>query len=403
MKEKILIFITASYPYGLSETFIESEIMHLANEFDKIVIIPLSRSQHDTEREYPANVEIRNYQKKKMKYLSSFNLILKNKQIRVEFYKNLITKPLKNKVLIKSIKEALSLKDFIEKTAHCEENKLLFFYSYWLNDAAIALSLLKRPGIKISRAHGWDIYRERHLYHYLPLRKHLAKNLDGIYSISQHGQKELLKQTDCDNIYVSRLGTENNYQFDIGPAPAITQLNIISIGNAIPLKRLHLIGEAIKLMKPGDYHWIHFGDGPLLAQLKTEYPFADFRGQVSNIEIKNQLNLLKSNAILINTSTSEGIPVSMMEAMSFGIPCVGTYVGGVSEIIENNFNGFLLSPDPNLKELAALIRKIASNNKDEMHKLKINARNTWLEKYNAPKNYPAFIKLAFSNIGIAGN
>ena len=59
--------------------------------------------------------------------------------------------------------------------------------------------------------------------------------------------------------------------------------------------------------------------------------------------------------MFINVSSTEGIPVSIMEAMSFGIPVIATAVGGTPEIV-NNENGYLLSKDPSAKELAEVIQ-----------------------------------------------
>ncbi|MFR4320263.1 MAG: glycosyltransferase [Blautia massiliensis (ex Durand et al. 2017)] len=45
----------------------------------------------------------------------------------------------------------------------------------------------------------------------------------------------------------------------------------------------------------------------------------------------------------MNVSSSEGIPVSIMEATSFGIPGIATDAGGTKEIIRDKENGVLLS------------------------------------------------------------
>jgi len=49
----------------------------------------------------------------------------------------------------------------------------------------------------------------------------------------------------------------------------------------------------------------------------------------------------------MNLSETEGIPVSIMEAQSAGVPILATNLGGTSEIV-NNENGFLVEKDFNL-------------------------------------------------------
>jgi glycosyltransferase involved in cell wall biosynthesis len=57
---------------------------------------------------------------------------------------------------------------------------------------------------------------------------------------------------------------------------------------------------------------------------------------------KNEL--LSCNDIFILPSYNEGLPVSVLEAMSWGIPVIATAVGGIPELIQNNINGFLMTP-----------------------------------------------------------
>ena len=142
------------------------------------------------------------------------------------------------------------------------------------------------------------------------------------------------------------------------------------------------------------WRWHHFGDGPLEAEVKEwldksgaeEY---SFHGRQSNETIHQWLSENAKNTIFINQSTTEGLPVSMMEAMSVGIPCVGTNVGGVSEIIDDGNNGLLHDVDSSIETIAQLIQAL-----DEACFLSMaeGARKTWKNKFNAEKNYTAFLK-----------
>ena len=84
--------------------------------------------------------------------------------------------------------------------------------------------------------------------------------------------------------------------------------------------------------------WTHFGDGIMMNQIKEmsrELPEnikIDFRGNVKNSDL---LEVYKNNQfdLFLNVSLSEGIPVSIMEALSFGIPCIATDVGGTKEMV----------------------------------------------------------------------
>jgi glycosyltransferase involved in cell wall biosynthesis len=108
---------------------------------------------------------------------------------------------------------------------------------------------------------------------------------------------------------------------------------------------------------------------------------------------KEILSYYKNNSVdlFLNLSSSEGLPVSIMEAISFGIPVIATDVGGTKDIV-NSKNGALLNADPSVEEVAEKIKSIIEMNKEDFEKLKENAVKIFNEKVNAKKNYSEFIE-----------
>ena len=80
-----------------------------------------------------------------------------------------------------------------------------------------------------------------------------------------------------------------------------------------------------------------------------------------------------------------------MEAISFGIPCIVTNVGGNGEIIHDKKNGYLLEKDFQAQDLAKLIKKIIEMSEEEYRELCDNARMFWEKEYSADKNYKKFV------------
>ena len=115
-------------------------------------------------------------------------------------------------------------------------------------------------------------------------------------------------------------------------------------------------------------------------------------GYLTNREI---FEFYKNNEIdwFINLSDNEGIPVTMMEAMSFGIPVLGTDVGGVSEIIRNGYNGYLYPVDFEIKEIIAVLNKSNSFNDNSYFEMRENARYTYERKFSATYNYSNFSEM----------
>ncbi|MFW5852317.1 MAG: glycosyltransferase, partial [Bacteroidota bacterium] len=346
--KNILFFFTATYPYGFGETFIENEIHYLAKSFDSIIIV--SNNLTDTQtRKVPSNVTClrMNYELSYAQKLSALThifhpLFWHEIQIIRTRYKKRISRLILFTVL-QSLQKALFLKKKIQKiiTTHSHTNDSIYLYSYWNNDTAFALSYLKQSILTqkcISRAHRWDVYFEVNKAQYLPFKQYILEKSDGISFIAEEGAnyyKNLFPEY-ANKMYLSHLGVNIP---DIQAAKKHNHLRIVSCSNIIPVKRVHVIAEALEKISPEiTIEWIHFGAGTELNSLQ-EYckkklnPLAHisytFAGQKTNKEV---LSFYSKNYIdiFINVSSSEGIPVSIMEAQSYGIPCIATDVGGNS-------------------------------------------------------------------------
>ena len=94
--------------------------------------------------------------------------------------------------------------------------------------------------------------------------------------------------------------------------------------------------------------------------------------------------------VFVNVSESEGVPVSIMEAISHGIPVIATNVGGTNEIVENDVNGFLLPVDFKNEDLQSLLNIFLNMNEATYSLLQRESRKVWSDKFNAALNYNDF-------------
>lgn len=235
--------------------------------------------------------------------------------------------------------------------------------------------------------HRWDIYFEESKVDYLPYRSFIATHLNKIVSISQDGIDYAIKKWKVNKecFTLSRLGVKETVRV----VPKGNRLKMVSCSNIIPVKRVELIAKALMEITDIEIEWTHFGDGVLFNRLKEQIKklpkniSVNLPGRVLNKEIYKAYQKIQPH-LLINVSSSEGVPVSIMEAMSFGIPCIATDVGGNSEIV-NNENGILLTSDPSLNDIQKAIKSVLNN-----HSKSEAAYQTWKEKYNAEKNYKEF-------------
>lgn len=92
------------------------------------------------------------------------------------------------------------------------------------------------------------------------------------------------------------------------------------------------------------------------------------------------LELYQKATLYVLPSYYEGLPTSLLEALSCGIPCIATDVAGNNELIINGVNGILIPPH-NPEKLAAAIENLLCN-KDLQNKYSINGRKTVVENYS---------------------
>lgn len=393
-----LVLITSGFPYGTSEPFLETEIKYLSAQFERITIL-CPETRNSTHRPVPSNCSVVRFSNSlskldKIQALFGFlSPIFRKEMFRVRsIYKQKISLGIL-KIALMSLFQAKRIVNEINQQIRSKSSfENIICYSYWCDNSAIALALLSmsHPNLKtVSRAHGWDVYFHVHPIPYLPYRSLIQSNLTSILPISEKGKHEIENtwKVNSNNVQIARLGVSSTTSQPTTPPTVIT---VVSCSNVIPLKRVLLLASAIILFQQ-PIRWVHFGDGPELQSIKNwvktnqkDEQMIEFRGQTPNQEIRRFYAENQVTAF-INVSTSEGIPVSIMEAMSFGIPVVATNVGGTSEIV-NNQNGVLLSENPTPHEIKAAIEEvIAHPEKGEI------AYETWKEKYNAEKNYTEFV------------
>jgi glycosyltransferase involved in cell wall biosynthesis len=409
---KTLVLITSQFPFGTSESFLESEFPFLNNNFDKIIVIAQNVSGQKTRR-VPERVTIHRYNpstsfsaflRLPILILLNFKTILKLLNEELGFRRR-AGSPIafgNFLLLFKKVIKTLQLRDYIKVKLSDEDiSRNIVFYSYWLKTGAHAISLLEYGNsIKIARAHGSDLYEEKNLSGYLPLLYFSAKNLDAIFFTSKHGKDYFSAKVKfkSDRFIVSSLGV-NSPGAEGLKANFPDEFVIVSCSNLIPLKRIERIISALESVKINkDISWLHFGDGVLRNELETiarvklgslkriKYRFM---GHYPNNDLLEYYKHHKVD-LFINTSSTEGIPVSIMEAQSFGIPVVATDTGAVTEIVVEG-TGSLFPVDFETVDLAEMIEHYANLPDHEHDIIRMNAIRNWEANFNAITNYTNFI------------
>lgn len=140
------------------------------------------------------------------------------------------------------------------------------------------------------------------------------------------------------------------------------KLKIFTMGELGKRKGTYDIIEAIKYIQNNNIIIELYGDGDVQ---KCEKLINDNNLQ-ERIKIKGWISgndkgeVFKNSDIYILPSYNEGLPMSILEAMSYGLPVISTPVGGIPEAVEDGVNGFLIQPG-DAKALAEKIDILASD------------------------------------------
>lgn len=403
---RTLYLLTNAFPYGDWEPYLETEIKYY-DKFDEVYIFALQiRKEHlKRKRTVGSNVKIipimkapnKTYLLYSFKTLTDINLykefmrLLKSHRLSIRNFVNMFV------YFSRSHYEA----DLVDRKMNGRANKNSIFYSYRFEYQPYVAMLLKKKwklnSKIISRAHRYDLYEEEHKGSYIPMRVGILSEIDKVYPCSDHGMEYLRKKFPKykKKIEPRFLGTldhgEKKYYFDD------KCYEIVSCSTVTKVKRLDLLINALAQIKDIPIKWTHYGDGILMDEIKKlakdklrdniQY---EFKGNIDNAKLMKQY-CDKNYYVFVNVSSSEGIPVSIMEATSFGIPCIATDAGGTSEIIKKNKNGFLIDVDITAADLAKEIVQFCRMDPTKYQEIRTTARCLWNEKFNAELNYQNFV------------
>jgi len=78
------------------------------------------------------------------------------------------------------------------------------------------------------------------------------------------------------------------------------------------------------------------------------------------IDTEERDQLLDQGSVFVLPSYNEGLPLSMLEAMAWGLPVIVTPVGGISEIVHDGENGLVVEPS-NIEQLSSAMKSLIVN------------------------------------------
>jgi len=134
------------------------------------------------------------------------------------------------------------------------------------------------------------------------------------------------------------------------------------------------------------------GDGPLEGQIRdraSSLPNVDVLGRRPRARV---LELMREAAILVMPSIwYEGLPMTIVEAFSVGLPVVASNLGAMSTLIEDGKTGLHFEPKV-ASSLVTQVRRVVEN-PDELRRMSDNARREYESRYTPESNYDQLMQI----------
>ena len=266
-------------------------------------------------------------------------------------------------------------------------------YSFWMSyDAyAAALSKRKHPRLRfVARGHAYDIDTERNPMNPYLMKNFIAAQADGLYPISRVARKQMMEylrgKVDEKRMHVLSIGSGGHPVESWKRAPRFAQgiFRIITCARLVPIKQVPLVVEALSQWTGMPIHWTHIGGGEGEAELRRlAAEKLDGKNNIlyellGDLDAKEVEKFYEKRAfdVFLNTSQKEGVPVSIMEAMRWGVPVIAPAVGGIPEVVTKDI-GFLYQPEEGADGVVKRLEAMVSLTEEETERMRRSAWEHW--------------------------
>ncbi|MDD3213032.1 MAG: glycosyltransferase, partial [Eubacteriales bacterium] len=241
----------------------------------------------------------------------------------------------------------------------------------------------------VARGHHFDINVDCTPMNPYLMKQFLGETLDALYPISLDALNCLnaCAALPPEKLHVLALGShggEATERFD----PPFYQdgvLRIVSCAAVIERKQLPVLVDALANWRGGPVRWLHMGGGPDEEAVRA---YAKQRlGDRVAWEITGTVNPERVAGyyagqpfdVFVNSSRSEGVPVSIMEAMRAGILIVAPKINGIPELVDESF-GVLYSPSADAGALRGALEQIAALPREQALAMRAASQARWNER-----------------------
>jgi len=361
-----IAYVTARTPFGAGETFVLEEMLALDKLGIHLTIVPRNPPPDIFHKEAQALIE------------KAVWLPLVNMRMIGSFAFSLLTKAGLRRLLASFLHHSRTWRILaknlavLPKAAHVarilEEKGVERIHAHWGSTTATmawAMSVLTDIPWSVT-LHRWDIGENNML-------KAKVEHAAFVRCISEDGKQELLAivgAANQDKVKVLHMGVCVPDTFPGWSRCTRSKFVIACPANLRPVKGHRFLIEACALLKEknvGHIRCLIIGDGPLETEIRQQVAqlgladIVELVGRLPHEALmqmyeKGQVDAVVLPSIVTEDGEREGIPVSLMEAMAYGVPVISTKTGGIPELVKDG-TGMLVEPE-SAEALSGAIEKL---------------------------------------------
>ena len=226
--------------------------------------------------------------------------------------------------------------------------------------------------VKIAQEHHYHNNNKR----YINILKNKYYNIDFLFALTKTLEKDYKKFL-IKNKHTKVVLVPNMLYYIPSKQSKLDKKNIITISRLDYGKRNDDIIKAFSKIKENDWKLYIIGDGKEFNNLNKLINDLNMNDRIILTGYKNKEEIEKymlKSSLFLMASETEGLPMVLLEAMSYGIPCIAYEVAsGVNDIIDNNKNGYIIK-NRNEEEYIEKIEKVINDSKLR-NELGIEAKN----------------------------
>jgi len=247
-------------------------------------------------------------------------------------------------------------------------------------------------GIKI----GWEHNHHHNDQNYIKSFIKSCKNLNKVILVSKelYSYYDYLfrsKELSCKCVYIPNFIMQGSNE--------VTNLNnnkLISVGRLSKEKGFIDLIDVFKLidMEDGNYELNIIGDGLELNNINKKIIDLNLSRKIKLLGYQDQdyiNNMYLNSCLYLMTSYTESFGLVLVEAMSYGLPCIAySSAEGAKDIIVNGYNGYLID-NRNEHEMAKIVLRLLKD-RNKLQELSKNAKIT-SQEYNSNNNKKYWLEI----------